>query len=63
MDLALTEMHRLKHDLGFAGVEIGSNINGRAIGAPEFDPFCTATPTASSHCQPLLGLRETASHD
>jgi aminocarboxymuconate-semialdehyde decarboxylase len=42
MDLALAEMHRLKHDLGFAGIEIGSNINGRAIGALAFEPFFAA---------------------
>ena len=39
MDLALAELHRTKRELGFAGVEIGSNVNGRPIGAPEFDAF------------------------
>jgi aminocarboxymuconate-semialdehyde decarboxylase len=39
MDLALAELHRLMKDLGFAGVEIGSNLNGKPIGAPEFEPF------------------------
>jgi aminocarboxymuconate-semialdehyde decarboxylase len=39
MDLALAELHRTKRDLGFAGVEIGSNVNGNPIGAAEFDAF------------------------
>ena len=37
-DMANRELHRLIA-AGFAGVEIGSNINGRPIGAPEFDGF------------------------
>ncbi len=41
MDLALTELHRLMA-MGFAGVELGSNINGRPIGAPEFDAIFAA---------------------
>ncbi len=39
VDLAIAELHRVHRDLGFAGVEIGSNVNGRPIGAPEFEPF------------------------
>jgi aminocarboxymuconate-semialdehyde decarboxylase len=39
MDLALGELHRTRGALGFAGVEIGSNVNGRPIGAAEFEPF------------------------
>ncbi|MEA2732428.1 MAG: aminocarboxymuconate-semialdehyde decarboxylase [Acetobacteraceae bacterium] len=42
LDGAIQELHRVRRDLGFAGVEIGSNINGRPIGAPEFDPFFAA---------------------
>jgi aminocarboxymuconate-semialdehyde decarboxylase len=42
IDLAIAEMHRVKRDLGFAGIEVGSNVNGRPIGAPEFDPFFAA---------------------
>ncbi len=38
-ELALRELHRVVGELGFAGVEIGSNINGRPIGAPEFEDF------------------------
>jgi aminocarboxymuconate-semialdehyde decarboxylase len=38
IDLALAELHRLM-GMGFSGVELGSNINGRPIGAPEFEPF------------------------
>jgi len=39
MDRALAELHRVMTELGFAGVEIGSNINGRPIGHPDFAPF------------------------
>ncbi len=42
MDLALRELDYLFNTLGLAGVEVGSNINGRPIGAPEFDPFFEA---------------------
>ena len=38
MDLALAELERLLA-MGFAGVEIGSNINGLPIGAPALDLF------------------------
>ena len=39
IDRAMVELHRLKHELGFAGIEIGSNVNGRPIGSPDFDGF------------------------
>ena len=42
MDLAIRELDYVVKTLGFPGVEIGSNINGRPIGAPEFDPFFEA---------------------
>jgi aminocarboxymuconate-semialdehyde decarboxylase len=42
VDLAIAELDYLVDQLGFAGVEIGSNINGRPIGAPEFAPFFAA---------------------
>lgn len=42
MDLALNELHRLMRQPGFAGVQLGSNVNGKPIGAPEFDPFFEA---------------------
>lgn len=42
MDLALAELDYVIDTLGFAGVEIGSNINGRPPGAPEFAPFFAA---------------------
>ena len=40
--LAIRELQHLMATPGFAGVEIGSNVNGRAVGAPEFDPFFEA---------------------
>jgi hypothetical protein len=42
MDLALRELEYAFRTLGFPGVEVGSNINGKPIGAPEFDPFFEA---------------------
>jgi aminocarboxymuconate-semialdehyde decarboxylase len=39
IDLAISELRRVVLELGFAGVEIGSNINGTAIGDPRFLPF------------------------
>lgn len=42
IDLAIAGLRELMAQPGFAGVEIGSNVNGRAIGAPEFDPFFEA---------------------
>lgn len=42
LDLALAELHHLKHGLGLAGVEIGSNINGTPVGHPSLRPFFEA---------------------
>ncbi len=42
IDMAIRELEYLVGALGFAGVEVGSNINGRPIGAPEFEPFFDA---------------------
>lgn len=42
MDLALRELEYVVKTLGFAGVEVGSNINGVPIGAPQFDAFFEA---------------------
>ena len=42
VDLAIQELHYVIETLGFAGVEIGSNINGVAIGDPRFLPFFEA---------------------
>ncbi len=39
IDLAILELHRIVGELGFRGVEIGSNINGVPIGDPRFHPF------------------------
>ena len=39
IDLAIDELHRLKFELGCAGIEIGSNINAVPIGAPQFESF------------------------
>ena len=42
MDLALQELTHIMQTPGFAGVEIGSNINGVAVGDLRFDPFFEA---------------------
>lgn len=40
--LAIRELEYLMGIPGFAGVEVGSNVNGRPIGAAEFDAFFEA---------------------
>jgi aminocarboxymuconate-semialdehyde decarboxylase len=42
MDLALQELEYVVKTLGFAGVEIGSNINGKPVGDPQFHAFFEA---------------------
>jgi aminocarboxymuconate-semialdehyde decarboxylase len=42
LDLALAELDYLADKLGFRAVEVGSNVNGRPVGAPEFDTFFAA---------------------
>lgn len=42
LDLAISELEYSAKVLRMAGAEIGSNINGRPIGAPEFIPFFAA---------------------
>ena len=42
LDAAIGELHRVMAIPGFRGVEIGSNVNGRPVGAPEWRPFFAA---------------------
>ncbi|RYY93522.1 MAG: amidohydrolase [Comamonadaceae bacterium] len=42
MDRAIRELEYVVKTLGLRGVEIGSNINGVPIGAPQLDPFFEA---------------------
>jgi aminocarboxymuconate-semialdehyde decarboxylase len=42
LDLALAELEYITERLGFSAIEIGSNINGKPPGAPEFAPFFAA---------------------
>jgi len=42
IDLAIKELEHLRQIPGFAGVEIGSNINGIVVGDPQLDPFFEA---------------------
>lgn len=39
---AAQEMSRLRADYGLLGIEVGTNINGRPIGAPFFEPIFEA---------------------
>ncbi|MEP6869522.1 MAG: amidohydrolase family protein, partial [Novosphingobium sp.] len=41
-ETAARMLPRLKTEFGLKGVEIGSNINGKLLGYPEFDPFWEA---------------------
>ncbi|MBP8308961.1 MAG: amidohydrolase [Burkholderiaceae bacterium] len=42
VDLAIRELDHAMHTLGLAGVEIGTNVNGTAIGDRRFEPFFAA---------------------
>ena len=42
VDLAIKELRYLMATPGFAGVELGSNINGKPLGHAQFDPFFEA---------------------
>ncbi len=42
VDLAIRELRYCVKELGFAGVEIGSNLNGAPIGDPKFEQFFAA---------------------
>jgi aminocarboxymuconate-semialdehyde decarboxylase len=42
LDLALAELDYCADKLGFRSIEVGSNVNGKPVGAPEFAPFFAA---------------------
>jgi aminocarboxymuconate-semialdehyde decarboxylase len=42
IDAAVAELRHVVEVLGFAGVEVGSNVNGTPIGDRRFDPFFAA---------------------
>jgi aminocarboxymuconate-semialdehyde decarboxylase len=42
LELAIAELDYCMDQLGFAGVEVGSNVNGKPIGDPAFFPFFEA---------------------
>jgi aminocarboxymuconate-semialdehyde decarboxylase len=42
IDMAIAELDYCIDKLGFAGVQVGSNINGKPIGHPDFFPFFEA---------------------
>lgn len=41
-ELAIQEMERCVNELGLAGIEIGSHVNGKNLNEPEFFPFFQA---------------------
>lgn len=42
LDLALAELDYVADKLGFKSIEVGSNINGKPVGSPEFAAFFAA---------------------
>ncbi|HYF30802.1 MAG TPA: amidohydrolase family protein [Chitinophagaceae bacterium] len=42
VDLSIKEMERCLHELKMPGLEIGTNVNGKNLGEPEFMPFFEA---------------------
>lgn len=42
MDMAIRELRYNKEVLGLRAVEVGSNVNGVAVGSPQFEPFFEA---------------------
>ncbi len=42
LDLAVAELERCMTELGMAGVEVGTHVNGRNLGDPHFEPFWEA---------------------
>lgn len=47
-DLAAAELDHVMRELGLDGVEIGTNIGGRPIGDPMFEPFFAAAEAAGA---------------
>ena len=45
VDKAIDELRFIMATPGFSGVELGSNINGKPLGHPQFDPFFEACET------------------
>ncbi len=56
--LAVQELERIMGQLGLAGVEIGSNVNGLYLGAPQFRPFWAAAEALGAvvEIHPVSGL-------
>lgn len=45
---AIDELLYAKKELGMAGVEIGTNVNGKPLGHPDFEPFFAAAASAGA---------------
>lgn len=46
VDMAIKEMERCIHELKMPGLEIGTNVNGKNLGEPQFLPFFEAAEKA-----------------
>ncbi|NQW30718.1 MAG: amidohydrolase [Ignavibacteria bacterium] len=66
VDLSIQEMLRCKNELGFPGVEIGSNINGQNLDDPIFHPLWQAAEENNIsifvHPWEMLGADRTSSY-
>jgi predicted TIM-barrel fold metal-dependent hydrolase len=62
---ALRELARARHELGFAGVVITSETEGRYLDAPEFEPFWTECEKLGMFVfvHPALALNQTSQFD
>lgn len=61
VDLATRELERCMGELGFAGVQIGTNVNGRNLGDPSLRPFFARAAALGAavfvHPWDMLGAR------
>lgn len=57
-DVAVAELKRCMHELGLAGVEVGTNVNGKYLGDEQFRPFWAAAEELGAVIQihPIPGL-------
>jgi len=63
LDWAVTELTRVMAFPGFAGVEIGSNVNGMPIGHAHLFPFAKAERLGTAVLSPGRGFRRGPRHD
>jgi aminocarboxymuconate-semialdehyde decarboxylase len=56
-NLAIKEMERCVKELGLAGIEIGTNVNGRNLNEPEFFPIFQAAEELGAALLCIRGIR------